>query len=84
MTNDEIKQMIAAGIHGAEIYVEVDDGVHFQATIISSSFEGLSRVKQHQTVYQSLGNSMESAIHALSLQTYTPDQWQQKMGSQVL
>lgn len=75
MTSEEIKTMIEAGIPNAE--VEVDgDGTHFVAKIISEAFSGLSMVKQHQLVYGALGDSMKGAIHALSIQTYTPEAWQ--------
>jgi acid stress-induced BolA-like protein IbaG/YrbA len=34
-------------------------------------------IKQHQRVYTALGNMMQSEIHALSIKTYTPDEWSQ-------
>lgn len=57
--------------------VEVDDltggGDHLQVSVISSSFAGLSRVRQHQLVYGALRRELSSeAIHALSLRTATP------------
>lgn len=51
-----------------------EDGVHFQATVISPAFSGLSRVKRHQLVYQALGDRMHSEIHALSIRTLTPEE----------
>ena len=57
-------------------HVEVSgDGQHFEAIIVSASFAGLSRVKQHQLVYAALGDRMREEIHALSMQTLTPQQW---------
>jgi acid stress-induced BolA-like protein IbaG/YrbA len=35
-------------------------------------------IKQHQQVYSALGNMMQGEIHALSIKTYTPDEWSQK------
>ncbi len=70
-TPDYIKRAIEAGL--ACDQVEVDgDGQHFQARIVSSAFEGLSRVKRHQLVYSALGDRMREEIHALSMQTLTP------------
>ncbi|MBP6152601.1 MAG: hypothetical protein RLZZ10_673, partial [Pseudomonadota bacterium] len=46
-------------------------------TIVSSLFEGLNRVKQHQLVFNALGDKMKSDIHALSMKTYTPNEWDQ-------
>jgi acid stress-induced BolA-like protein IbaG/YrbA len=74
ITPDDIKRAIEAGL-GCE-HVAVDgDGAHFQAVIVSSTFEGLSRVRQHQLVYATLGDRMREQVHALSMQTLTPAQW---------
>jgi stress-induced morphogen len=52
-------------------------GDHLEAIVVSSQFEGKTRVRQHQIVYEALQNEMASeAIHALALKTYTPDAWQ--------
>jgi stress-induced morphogen len=45
---------------------------HYEATIVSEKFEGLSRVAQHQAVYRALGELMKGPIHALALHTFTP------------
>ena len=56
--------------------VSVDgDGRHFQAVIVSDDFLNKSRIARHKIVYDALGNSMESEIHALSIKTYTVDEW---------
>ncbi|MEQ1517566.1 MAG: BolA/IbaG family iron-sulfur metabolism protein [Usitatibacteraceae bacterium] len=51
------------------------DGAHFQAVIVSAAFMGKSRVQRHQIVYTALGDRMREEIHALSMQTLTPDEW---------
>ncbi|MBL8512445.1 MAG: BolA family transcriptional regulator [Betaproteobacteria bacterium] len=51
------------------------DGAHFQAVIVSAAFSGKSRVARHQIVYGALGDRMREEIHALSMQTLTPDEW---------
>ena len=76
MRNEDIKSLIEAGLQGAEVQIDGDDGVHFAARVVYAGFSGLSPVKRHQLVYQSLGDRMQQAIHALSLQTLTPDEWQ--------
>lgn len=53
----------------------VGDGQHFEAIIVSNEFAGKSRVQQHQIVYRALGDRMKSEIHALSMKTFTPEQW---------
>lgn len=57
-------------------FVEVSgDGHHFEAVIVSAAFDGKSPVKRHQLVYQALGDRMREEIHALSMQTLTPQDW---------
>ncbi len=51
------------------------DGQHFEAIIVSAAFRGKSRVQQHQIVYRALGNRMQEEIHALSMKTYSPEEW---------
>ena len=54
---------------------DMNDGDHFSAEVTSSAFVGQPLVKQHQLVYQALGDHMRRDIHALQLKTYTPDRW---------
>ena len=51
------------------------DGAHFEAVIVSALFRDKSRVQRHQIVYQALGDRMREEIHALSMQTLTPEDW---------
>ena len=55
---------------------DANDGEHFSARVVSSSFAGIPLVRQHQLVYEALGDHMRSDIHALALKTFTPDRWQ--------
>ncbi|MDN3922418.1 BolA family protein [Roseateles violae] len=73
-TPAEVQQYIAAGLACSELQVE-GDGRHFFATIVSSEFEGLNRVRRHQRVYRALGDRMREQIHALSMKTLTPAEW---------
>lgn len=70
-TPDEVRDYIAAGLPCTLLQVE-GDGRHFFATIVSTEFEGLSRVRRHQRVYAALGDRMREQIHALSMKTLTP------------
>jgi acid stress-induced BolA-like protein IbaG/YrbA len=78
MSPDTIKQLIKSGLPDADILVEGDDGTHFQARIVSASFTDMTMVQQHQIVYKTLGDKMGSDIHALSIQTYTPQEWEKQ------
>jgi acid stress-induced BolA-like protein IbaG/YrbA len=80
MQAQDIKQMIEARLPGAQAMVRGDDGVHFEASVISEAFAGKSLVQQHRLVYAALGERMErEEIHALSLKTYTPEAWQRRL-----
>jgi stress-induced morphogen len=72
----DIKQRIEASIPGA--HAEVEDytggGDHFRATITAEAFQGRSRLEQHRLVYDIFGAEIGGAIHALSLQTRTPQE----------
>jgi len=74
MEPDEIKNIIENGLPGSIVKV-IGDGTHFEATIVSDKFLGMGLVEQHQAVYRTLGDAMKESIHALSLKTYTPEQW---------
>jgi BolA protein len=48
---------------------------HFRVVVASKAFEGLSRVRRQQKVYGILGDELKTGVHALGLQTFTPDEW---------
>ena len=74
MDSVTIEQMIRKGLPDAKVSVTGDDGVHFEATVISPSFRGLTTLKRHRMVYATLGNLMGNEIHALGLKTDTPEE----------
>jgi stress-induced morphogen len=51
---------------------------HYDATVVATAFEGLTRVAQHQLVYRALGELMAGPVHALALKTFTPDAWESR------
>ena len=75
VTPESIQQNIAQGLTTEHLVVEGDDGTHFNAVIVCEAFSGKSRVQRHQMVYQTLGGRMREEIHALSMKTYTPQEW---------
>lgn len=74
-TPEQIKNYIAAGMECSHLKVE-GDGQHFQATIVSSAFAGKRLIQRHQMVYAILGDRMREEIHALSMKTLTPEEFQ--------
>ena len=73
VTPESVKSGIEAGLACERVEV-AGDGQHFQALVVSSAFAGKSRVQRHQLVYRALGERMRAEIHALSMQTLTPEE----------
>ncbi|MCF2133380.1 BolA family transcriptional regulator [Mycetohabitans sp. B5] len=76
-TPEQVKEYIEAGLPCERIDIE-GDGQHFFATIVSSAFEGKRSIARHQLVYAALGERMREEIHALSMKTLTPTEWQNR------
>jgi stress-induced morphogen len=71
----EIEAMILAALPGATVEITdlAGDENHYAARVVSESFRGQPRIKQHQAVYAALGGRMGGVLHALQLTTATPD-----------
>jgi acid stress-induced BolA-like protein IbaG/YrbA len=74
-TPDDVRRYIAEGLACEQLQVD-GDGRHFDALVVSSAFEGRSRVQRHQLVYAALGERMRQEVHALSIKALTPAEWQ--------
>lgn len=75
MAADDIETIIRDAIPDAAIEITdlAGDGDHYAARVVSESFRGLSRIKQHQEVYKALGDRMGGVLHALQLTTAAPE-----------
>ncbi|MFQ5534389.1 MAG: BolA family protein [Sphingomonadales bacterium] len=75
MDREEIERLIKSALPDATVTIEdlAGDGDHYAARVISAAFAGKSRVQQHQLVYKALRGNMGDALHALALQTQTPE-----------
>ncbi len=75
MNAKDIEAMIKEALPDAHVQITdlAGDGDHYAAEVVSESFRGLSRVKQHQLVYNALKGNMGGVLHALALQTSAPD-----------
>jgi len=71
----DIEEMIKAALPDAHVEITdlAGDGDHYAARVVSESFRGLPRVRQHQRVYEALGGRMGGVLHALQLTTATPE-----------
>ncbi|MEX5745478.1 BolA family protein [Massilia sp. X63] len=74
-TPELIHSYISAGLECTHLAVE-GDGQHFTAVIVSPSFAGKRPIQRHQLVYAALGDRMREEIHALSMKTLTPEEYQ--------
>lgn len=75
MAADEIEKLIRAAIPDAEVTIRdlAGDGDHYAARVISPSFAGMSRIRQHQAVYSALRGRVGGELHALQLETAVPE-----------
>ncbi len=73
----QIEEIILGAVPDAQVIVRdpMNDGAHFEATVISESFIGVSLVNQHRQVMKSLKDAFAGDVHALALKTYTPEKW---------
>ena len=64
---------------GTRTRVEVTDLTgtkdHYKAVVVSEAFDGSLPIKRHRLVYGALEEEMKGPIHALTLETYTPAEW---------
>jgi stress-induced morphogen len=74
MAAADIEAMIVAAIPDAQVEIRdlAGDGDHYAARVISETFAGMSRVRQHQAVYAALKGKMGGELHALQLETAVP------------
>lgn len=71
----EIERLIATGLTCEQLQVQ-GDGHHFEALVVSAAFEGKRLIQRHQMVNKTLGALMGNEIHALSMKTMTPAEYQ--------
>ena len=74
MDPNEVARLIRAGLPGAQVQVDSDDGTHFTARIVAREFAQLRSLARHQLVYRTLGELVGREIHALSIEALTPEE----------
>lgn len=82
MSTQDLEALIRAAFSDSHVKVQdlTGDGSHFQATVITEQFTGLTMVKQHRLVYDALQAYIDDGrVHALALKTYTPEQWRSSL-----
>jgi acid stress-induced BolA-like protein IbaG/YrbA len=81
MDPTEITPLIEAGFDNAIVKVMSPDNTHFEALVVASEFEGLRPLARHQLIYKCLGALVGNEIHALSITSLTPAEWQERNGA---
>lgn len=76
-----VADLIRQHLPGAQVDVRSDDNTHYATLLVSAAFEGLKPLARHQLVYRALGERMGREIHALSIEAYTPQEWQARLQS---
>jgi stress-induced morphogen len=76
MNAQEIEHLIKQALPDARVEIQdlAGDGDHYAALVVSEAFRGKNRVQQHQMVYAALRGRMGEELHALALQTSTPEE----------
>ncbi|MYL22743.1 BolA family protein [Vreelandella massiliensis] len=76
MQPSEVKALLESRLDGCQFHIQ-GEGCNFQVVAVGEVFEGLSPVKRQQLVYSALSDEIASgALHAISIKTYTPAQWE--------
>jgi len=89
MDTNELEATIEAGIPDAEATVSLPrahhdrnhQDAHFAAVVVSPAFEGEPLVQQHQMVYDAVGDAMTDSVHALEIETYTPEEYAERQAA---
>jgi acid stress-induced BolA-like protein IbaG/YrbA len=76
MDPTEIRVLIEQNLGNSKAEVHTDGQGHYEATVICPTFAGKRSLQRHQMVYATLGSRVGREIHALALQTFTPEEWQ--------
>jgi stress-induced morphogen len=86
METSELEALIEAEIEDAQATVTMPrvhhdqqaEDAHYAAVVVSPAFEGVSLVDQHKMVYDAIGDEMTRSVHAMEIETYTPEEYEAK------
>jgi len=79
MEEQDIQIMLRDNLPDAKVIVSSADGTHFEAVVVTDAFLDQNPVARQRIVYAIVGAHITSgAIHALSLKTYTHQEWKEK------
>ncbi|MBS1985552.1 MAG: BolA family transcriptional regulator [Bdellovibrionales bacterium] len=78
MTIAELVTILQSRIQGCEVFASdlTGDGNHFEVVVVSGAFAGQSRVARQRLVLEAFSEEWKGALHALTMKTYTPEEWE--------
>ena len=80
MQNEEVARLIEEGLPGSQVTV-TGDGRHFEAVVVNEAFTGKTPLQKQRMVMATVKAQIESdELHALSIKTFTPDEWAAQEG----
>lgn len=80
MLSKKIKELILLNFAKAEVYIKTNDEIHFEIIIIDDSFININIIDRHKSVYNIINAYiLNKIIHAVSIKTYTCDEWKKKL-----
>ncbi|MCG3729462.1 BolA family iron metabolism protein IbaG [Vibrio cincinnatiensis] len=75
MDSTQVQQILEQALNLQELHVK-GEGSHYEVIAIDESFESMSRVKKQQLIYAPLMEYIQrNDIHAVSIKTFTPQEW---------
>ena len=77
MTTQELQARIEQAFPGDLVKIETEEchEDHANIRVVSKQFEEKSLVEQHRLVHAALGDAVGTAVHAVTIKTFTPKQW---------
>ncbi|MDA9557987.1 BolA family iron metabolism protein IbaG [Vibrio sp.] len=76
MDSTQVQKLLEDALNIEEIHVK-GEGSHYEVMAIDACFESMSRVKKQQFIYAPLMEYIQrNDIHAVSIKTFTPSEWQ--------
>lgn len=76
MDPNSVKEIIEAGLKDSTVFIQSEDGVHFNAIVVSEQFSSKNRIERQKLVYATLGQHIANGtIHAISFKTMTEEEW---------
>ncbi|GAB2796106.1 BolA family iron metabolism protein IbaG [Halomonas shantousis] len=77
MQPNDVKTLLESRIDDCQFHIQ-GEGCNFQVIAVGDVFAGLTPVKRQQLIYGALSEEIASGeLHAVSIKTYTPQQWEQ-------